>query len=91
MLSLVFVTFSTLLGWSYYGERALEYLSGGRGIMIYRIMWVIVAYIGATTSLSIVWDFSDFANALMVIPNVICLVALHKIIKQETAKYFRQF
>ncbi|MCL2098596.1 MAG: sodium:alanine symporter family protein [Bacteroidales bacterium] len=87
MISLVFVTFSTLLGWSYYGEKALEYLSGGKGIMLYRIMWIIVAYIGATTSLKVVWDFSDFANALMVIPNVICLIALHKIIKQETVGY----
>ena len=89
MLSLIFVTFSTLLGWSYYGEKALEYLSGGKGIIIYRLMWVVVVYIGATTSLKIVWDFSDFANALMVIPNVICLIALHKIIKQETTGYLK--
>jgi len=87
MVSLVFVTFSTLLGWSYYGEKSLEYLSGGKGIMLYRLIWVIVVYFGATTSLKIVWDFSDFANALMVLPNVICLIALHKIIKQETVGY----
>ncbi len=85
--SLVFVTFSTLLGWSYYGERAIEYLTGGKGIFTYRIIWVIVVFIGATTSLQLVWSFSDFANALMVIPNVIALFALHKVIKQETDNY----
>ncbi len=87
MLSLLLVTFSTLLGWSYYGERAIEYLTGGRGITIYRAVWVVVIFIGATTTLQVVWDFSDVANALMVLPNVIALFALHRVIKQETDSY----
>jgi AGCS family alanine or glycine:cation symporter len=86
VISLVSFTFSTLVGWSYYGERCLEYLSGGRGIITYRIVWVILVYVGATTTLDIVWNFSDLSNALMVIPNVIALFGLHKIIKQETEK-----
>ena len=89
MMSLTFFTFSTLLGWSYYGERSIEYLTGGRGIMTYRIAWVIVTFIGSTTTLEIVWNFSDFANALMVLPNVIVLFVLNKVIKQETVGYLR--
>ncbi len=84
VISLVCFTFSTLVGWSYYGERCIEYLSGGKGIVAYRIVWIILVYIGATTTLDIVWNFSDLFNALMVIPNVIALLGLHKIIKQET-------
>jgi AGCS family alanine or glycine:cation symporter len=84
VISLVCFTFSTLVGWSYYGERCIEYLSGGKGIIIYRVVWVILVYIGATTTLDIVWNFSDLSNALMVIPNVIALFGLHKVIKRET-------
>ncbi len=84
VISLVCFTFSTLLGWSYYGERCIEYLSGGKGIIVYRIVWVILVYVGATTTLDIVWNFSDLSNALMVIPNIIALFGLNKVIKQET-------
>ncbi len=90
MLNLVLVTSSTLLGWSYYGERSIEYLTGGRGILAYRIAWVVVSFIGATTTLQIVWDFSDFANALMVLPNVIALFFLHKVIRRETISYLKK-
>ena len=90
VISIVCFTFSTLLGWSYYGERCLEYLTGGKGMIWYRIIWVILVYIGATTTLNIVWNFSDMANALMVIPNVISLIMLHRIIRQETDNYLRR-
>lgn len=69
--------FSTILGWEYHGEKALEYLAGSnRFNMIYRVVFSGVAFIGATTTLSIAWKFSDIANALMAVPNLICLLAL---------------
>lgn len=69
--------FSTILGWEYHGEKALEYLAGSNKFnMAYRVVFSGVAFIGATTTLSIAWKFSDIANALMAIPNLICLLAL---------------
>lgn len=69
--------FSTILGWEYHGEKALEYLAGTHKYnMIYRVVFSAVAFVGATTTLSIAWKFSDIANALMAIPNLICLLAL---------------
>lgn len=69
--------FSTILGWEYHGEKALEYLAGTHKYnMAYRIIFSAVAFVGATTTLSIAWKFSDIANALMAIPNLICLLAL---------------
>ena len=69
--------FSTILGWEYHGEKALEYLAGTHKYnMVYRILFSAVAFVGATTTLSIAWKFSDIANALMAIPNLICLLAL---------------
>ncbi|MBI1329628.1 MAG: amino acid carrier protein [Alphaproteobacteria bacterium] len=73
---LVTFVFSTLLGWSYYGERAAEYLFGPKVITPYRILWVIAVYVGATLKLEMVWNFSDVMNALMAIPNLIALILL---------------
>jgi len=86
-LSLLLFVFSTILGWSYYGEKALEYIAGIRSIMIFRILWVVFVYVGATTTLNLVWGFSDIANALMAIPNLISLLLLNKFIKKETDKF----
>ncbi len=86
-ISLLLFVFSTILGWSYYGEKALEYLAGIKSIMIFRIVWVIFVIIGSTTTLNIVWGFSDIANGLMAIPNLISLLILSKFIKDETDKY----
>jgi len=80
--------FSTILGWEYNGEKAFEYLfKTPKFNMIYRIIFCLVAYVGATTALDIVWDFSDIANALMSIPNLICLLAL----SGEIAKDMKDF
>ncbi len=84
VVSLVCFAFSTLLGWSYYGERCLEYLTGGKGLLLYRIVWVILVFVGATTTLEVVWNFSDIFNALMVIPNVLALIVLSRVIREET-------
>ena len=85
--SLVTFAFSTILGWSYYGERSIEYLAGRRTVFLYRIAWIVLVYVGAVANLAIVWDFADILNALMVIPNVISLLVLSGVIVAETRKY----
>ena len=79
--------FSTILGWSYYGEKAIEYLFGEKSVKPYRMLWVIAVFIGSVISLPTVWHFADIANALMALPNVISLILLSGIIVKETQKY----
>ena len=79
--------FSTILGWSYYGERAIEYLAGKRSIIFYRIIYILLVFAGATMSLTLVWNLSDIMNALMAIPNLISLLLLSKIIAKDTQYY----
>ena len=68
--------FSTILGWSYYGEKAVEYLFGSRAIRPYRWLWVAAVLVGSVVSLQSVWNFADIANALMAVPNLISLIVL---------------
>ena len=76
------------LGWSYFGERALEYLGGRRLITPYRILWVVVAFIGCVIpKSSIVWNFADLANGLMALPNLICMIGLSGVLVAETRYY----
>jgi alanine or glycine:cation symporter, AGCS family len=82
--------YSTLIGWNYYGEKAIEYLLGTKAIAPYRVLFTICVMVGAMMSLEFVWNFSDLANGLMAIPNLIGLLLLSKIIKQETERYFSQ-
>lgn len=83
-IGIALFAFSTILGWEYHGEKAFEYiLKTHKYNMIYRIFFSLIAYIGATTTLEIVWSFSDIANALMAIPNLICLLALRKVIAKD--------
>ena len=87
-IGIALFAFSTILGWEYHGEKAFEYLFGThRYNMIYRIVFSLIAYLGATTTLQIAWDFSDIANALMAIPNLICLLALSGVIASEMNRY----
>lgn len=82
--------FSTILGWSYYGEKALEYLAGKHARVaryIYRVMITIGTYFGATHALEVVWNFGDATNALMAIPNLICLICLSGVLVRETRHY----
>ena len=70
--------FSTILGWEYYGEKSLEYLSKSqRYNRVYRLIYCALAFVGATTPLQAVWGVSDIMNGLMILPNLICLLALH--------------
>jgi AGCS family alanine or glycine:cation symporter len=80
--------YSTLIGWNYYGEKAIEYLFGEKAIKIYRIVFTVAVMVGATVSLEFVWNFSDLMNGMMAIPNLIGLLWLSPIIKQETERYF---
>jgi AGCS family alanine or glycine:cation symporter len=83
-VGLLTFVFSTIIGWSYYGERAMEYLFGKRTIMPYRIAWVLFVFVGSVSALPLVWNFSDMTNALMAIPNLIALLLLNKVIVAET-------
>lgn len=89
-ISLIFFAFSTLLGWSYYGERCMEYLFGRAVVLPYRIVFVVVSYIGATTTLNVVWLFSDVMNGLMALPNLIGLLILSPLVWRETRDYFQR-
>jgi len=83
-IGLITFVFSTLIGWSYYGEKAIEYLGGVRLVPAYRWLWVIVVFLGATFPSSLVINFSDSANALMAIPNLISLLLLSGLIARES-------
>lgn len=88
-LATVLFAYSTLIGWNYYGEKAVEYLFGSRAIRVYRIFFIVAVIGGATTSLEFVWNFSDLMNGMMAIPNLIGLLLLSKVIKAETERYFK--
>ena len=88
---LFFFAFSTVLGWSYFGERALQYLGGARLITPYRVIWVVAVFIGCIIpKSSIVWNFADVANGLMALPNLICMIGLSPVLLAETRRYLRQ-
>ena len=81
---IVTFAFSTILGWSYYGERAVEYLSGKRYLFIYRLLYVGAIFAGAVVQLTVVWNLADLLNGLMAIPNLVSLLALAGVIVTET-------
>jgi AGCS family alanine or glycine:cation symporter len=88
VLATVLFGYSTILGWSYYGERAFEYMFGENSINLYRVVFVSFVLVGAMMELNLVWNFSDIANGLMAIPNLIGLLILSKVVSQETDRYF---
>jgi len=89
IFGLVTFAFTTLLGWSYYGEKGLEYLLGTGSIIPYRLIFVFVAFIGSLLSLDIVWDIANSLNALMAIPNLVAVLLLSGVIVAETNKYLK--
>ena len=86
-VGLLTFVFSTILGWAYYGEKAAEYLFGSGVIFPYRILWVGAVMLGSVSTLTAVWSFSDVANGLMAVPNLISLLALNGVIVAETREY----
>lgn len=88
-IGIVLFAYSTMLGWSYYGERNVERLFGRALVMPYRIVFAIVVYFGATVALDLAWVFSDIANGLMAIPNLVGLLILSGLIARETKHYLK--
>ncbi len=86
-VGLLTFVFSTILGWSYYGEKAVEYLYGTKAISFYRWLWVGAVFVGSVATLPAVWAFADIANACMAIPNLISLIVLNKVIVEETKQF----
>ncbi|EKA2858319.1 sodium:alanine symporter family protein [Staphylococcus pseudintermedius] len=88
-LSVIFFGFSTIIAWFVYGAKCFEYLFGVKYVMLYGIIYVIATFVGTIANLKTVWLFADTANAMMMIPNLIGILFLYKIIKQETESYFK--
>ncbi len=86
-IALLFFAFSTVLGWSHYGSKAFEYLFGEKASYIYKIVFVLFIFVGATMDLSLAWDISDTFNGLMAIPNLIGVLSLSPVIYKITKNY----
>ena len=93
MLCLVFFAFTTILGWDYYSERCLDYLTGNNKKVVRTYRWIYIAcvFIGPYMTVSAVWTIADIVNGLMAIPNLIALLALNGVVVAETKKYFQKF
>jgi alanine or glycine:cation symporter, AGCS family len=90
-IGLIFFAYSTILGWSYYGEKSIQYLLGNRAVIPYRMIFCVVVFMGAVISkVELVWSFADIMNGLMAVPNLIGLIALSGIIVAETKKYYKK-
>lgn len=88
-IALMLFAFSTVLGWSLYGTRCVQYLFGDKGIRVFQVIFIAVVVVGCVSPLSFVWDVADTFNGLMAIPNFIGLFALSGVVAAETKKYFR--
>lgn len=90
MLCLVFFAFTTILGWNYYSERCLEYLTGGSGkvVKVYRWLYILAVFIGPYMTVAAVWTIADIFNGLMALPNMIALFALNGVVAKETKEFF---
>lgn len=87
-IGIILFAFSTILGWEYHGEKAFEYLfQSHKYNIIYRVFFSLIVYVGATQTLQLVWDLSDIMNALMAIPNLICMLIMSKEIAQEVKRF----
>jgi len=89
-ICLAMFAFSTILGWSYYGEKSIEFLLGVRAIFPYRLVFVVAIFFGAVRSLDFVWTVSDVMNGLMALPNLIGLLFLSGVLARDTMAYFRE-
>ena len=92
MLCLVFFAFTTILGWDYYSESCLEYLSKGnrKAVKVFRYLYILAVFIGPYMTVSEVWTIADIFNGLMAIPNMIALFALSGIVAKETHGFFKK-
>jgi AGCS family alanine or glycine:cation symporter len=86
-IGIILFAYSTVLGWSYYGEKCFAYLFGDKSVMAYRIVFVVMVFFGSILALELVWNFADMMNGLMAIPNLIALVALSGVVVAETKDF----
>ena len=91
MICLIFFAFTTILGWDYYSERCLEYMTNGRTkpIKVYRWLYILAVFIGPYMTVKAVWTIADIFNGLMAIPNMIAIFALSGVVVKETRDFFR--
>jgi len=89
-VGLIFFAFTTILGWNYYGERCTEFLFGVKGILPYKIIYILIVASGAFLTLDLTWILADIVNGLMALPNLIALLALRKVVIAETKQYFEK-
>ncbi len=89
-LAVIFFAGSTVLGWAYYGERCAQRLFGTKSIIIYRVIFTLIVFVGATTELATVWTFSDIMNGLMALPNLVGLLICSGLIARETKAYLKR-
>lgn len=89
VFGMITFAFSTILGWSYYGERCAEYLFGSKAIQIYKVLYIIILVAAPLISLDLIWDLADILNALMAIPNLIALLLLRNVVARETEYYIK--
>ena len=87
IVGIITFAYSTILGWSYYGERCLEYLMGKKGLVPYRLAWAFVLVAAPVIQLELVWSIADTLNALMAIPNLIAVLLLSGVIVKDTKYY----
>lgn len=89
-VGIVLFAFSTILGWSYYGDRAVEYLFGSKSIRTFHIVWILAIPVGAVVKLNLIWSISDVANIMMAAPNLVGLILLSGVAARETKEYYRR-
>jgi AGCS family alanine or glycine:cation symporter len=88
-LGLLLFGFSTILGWSYYGEKCMEFLFNGKGIVLFRLIFICLVFVGSLLSINVVWPLADIMNGLMAFPNLIGVLFLAKVVSKESDSFFR--
>ncbi len=89
-IGLIFFAFTTIIGWNYYGERCIEYLTGVKGIKLYKIVFILFVGVGPFLSLDLVFIMADIVNGLMALPNLVGLIALRHVVINETNEFFEK-
>ena len=89
VVGIISFAYSTVLGWAYYGERCVEYFAGKKGLIPYRVLYIVIAAIAPVASLNLVWTIADILNALMAIPNLVAVLLLSNVVVRETKKYLK--
>jgi AGCS family alanine or glycine:cation symporter len=89
-ISLAIFAFTTIIGWSFYGERCIEFLFGVKAIVPYRVIWILAIPVGATINLGLIWLIADTLNAMMALPNLVALLLLSPVVFKLTREHFEK-